>query len=109
MELGSLTDYEIVFDDKTNEFIIIPTNCIYNVKKENINTKEVVVIEGDIIDSYNIIRLSDPERIAVDIEGAVLHNMIKDKTINVDGKVVKSIRTCQHEPEIKYQMKKLQG
>lgn len=97
VELGNLTDYEIDFDDKTGEFVVDFTNYIYNVKKENINIKEVVVIEGNIVDDYSIIRLNNPERIAVDIKGAVLHNRIKNRTINVDGRVVKSIRTCQHE------------
>ncbi|HZJ76559.1 MAG TPA: stalk domain-containing protein, partial [Oscillospiraceae bacterium] len=50
VELGDLPDYEISFDDRTGELVIDFTNYIYNVKKENINIKEVVVIEGDIVD-----------------------------------------------------------
>lgn len=101
VELGSLIDYEVTFDDKTGEFIIDFVNYIYNIKKETINLKEVIVIEGDMVDGYDIISLNNPGRIAVDIKGAVLHNKFKDRTINVDSKIVKSIRTCQHTLEDK--------
>ena len=101
IELGSLADYEVTFDDKTGEFIIDFVNYIYNIKKETINLKEIIIIEGDMIDDYDIIYLDDPARIAVDIKGAVLHNKFINRTINVDSEIVKSIRTCQHTLEDK--------
>ncbi len=98
-ELDDSVDYEIAFESETGELIIDFINHVYNIKKEIINLKEVVVIEGDTFDDYEMIKLNDPERIAVDIRGATLHNKFKDRTINVEGRTVKSIRTCQHAPE----------
>lgn len=99
IELGNLTDYEIIFDNEAGEFIINFANYIYDVKKEIINVKEVIVIEGDMVDDYKITRLNDPERIVVDIAGATLHNKLKNRTINIDGRAVKSIRASQYTTE----------
>lgn len=99
MELGSSKDYEITFDNTTGEIVVNFTNYIRNVKKEVINAKEVIVIEGDSVDDYNILRLSNPERLVVDIKGGTLHSSFKTNLINVDGKVAKAIRVSQHTPE----------
>ena len=107
IELGNLIDYEMTFDNETGEFIIDFANYIYDVKKEIINVKEVIVIEGDMVDDYKITRLNDPERIVVDIIGATLHNKLKNRTINVDGRVVKSIRASQYTAENKISDEKL--
>lgn len=101
LELGSLDDYEIRYDAKTKEVVIDFVNHINNISKQIINAKEVIVIEGDYVDDYNIIRLSNPERIVVDIKGGVLNNRFKNNTINVDGRVVKSIRASQYEDQDK--------
>lgn len=107
IELGNLIDYEMTFDNETGEFIIDFANYIYDVKKEIINVKEVIVIEGDMVDDYKITRLNDPERIVVDITGATLHNKLKNRTINVDGRVVKSIRASQYTAENKISDEKI--
>ena len=107
IELGNLTDYEITFDSRTGEFIIDFANYIYDVKKEIINVKEVIVIEGDAVDDYEIMRLSDPERIVIDIRGATLHNKLKNRTINISGRIVRSIRASQYTPENKISDEKI--
>lgn len=99
VELGSAGDYEIRFDKKTNEIVVDFINYIYRVKKEVINAKEVVLIEGDFIEDYNIMELSNPRRIVVDIKDSNLHNSFKTRTMNVDSKVVKTIRISQYMPE----------
>ena len=99
MELGKSTEHEISFDEKSGEIVINFTNYIRNVKKEIMNTKEVIVIEGDSVADYSIMQLSDPERLVVDIKGGVLHSNFKNNLINIDGKVAKTIRVSEHTPE----------
>jgi len=99
MDLGNPAEHKITFDSKTGEIVIDFINYIYNVKKEVINTKEVIVIEGDSVVDYNITNLSNPKRLVVDIKGGVLHSSIKASTINIDGKVAKVIRISQYEQE----------
>jgi len=99
MELGKSTQHEIRYDDKSGEFVIDFVNYIRDVKKEVLNTKEVIIIEGDSVDDYTVMQLSNPERLVVDIKDGVLHNSFKTKTINVDGRIAKTIRVSQFEPE----------
>jgi len=99
MELGKSTDHKITFDTETGEIVVDFVNYIRDVKKESIHTKEVIVIEGDAIADYSIIKLSNPERLAVDIKGRILHSNLKNKIMNVDGKVAKTIRISQFELE----------
>lgn len=98
MELGKSAEYKVTFDAKTGEFVVDFTNYIRNVKKEIINTKEVIIIEGDSVDDYSIMQLNNPNRLVVDIKGGVLHSSIKN-TINVDGRTAKAIRVSQYEGE----------
>lgn len=99
IELGKSTEYEIRFDNNSGEIIIDFINYIRNAKKEIMNTKEVVVIEGDSLTDYNILRLSNPERLVVDIKGGVLHSGFKNTTINVDSNILKGIRASQFAQE----------
>ena len=96
MELGNSAQHEITYDNRTGEYVIDFINYVRNVKAETINTKEVVIIEGDSLENYDIMHLSNPNRIVVDIKGGVLHNSFKTKTINIDGRVVNTIRISQH-------------
>ncbi len=99
MELGKSIEHEISFDEKSGEIVINFTNYIRNVKKEIMNTKEIIVIEGDSVADYSIMQLSDPERLVVDIKGGVLHSNFKNNLINIDGKVAKTIRVSEYTPE----------
>ncbi|QUH19954.1 N-acetylmuramoyl-L-alanine amidase [Alkaliphilus sp. B6464] len=99
MELGRQNEHEISFDEKSGEIVINFTNYIRNVKKEIMNTKEVIVIEGDSVADYSIMQLSDPERLVVDIKGGVLHSDFKNNLISIDGKVAKTIRVSEYTPE----------
>lgn len=99
IDLGDSVDYDIAFNKRTGEIVIDFVNYIYNVKREILNAKEVISIEGDLVEAYNILELRDPDRIVVDIEGGVLHSSFKTRTYNVDGRLAKTIRISEFIPE----------
>lgn len=99
IELGKSTEHEISFDEKSGEIVINFTNYIRNVHKEIMNTKEVIIIEGDSVANYSIMQLSNPERLVVDIKGGVLHSNFRNNLINIDGKIAKTIRVSEYTPE----------
>ncbi|MBN4056504.1 MAG: hypothetical protein COA82_06065 [Alkaliphilus sp.] len=103
LEMSETLDYKVSFDEDTKEMIIRFVNIVRSVKASYQNTKEVIIIEGDNIDNYNVIRLSNPERLVVDIKGAYLYTGDKEFNFNVDGNVAKRVRVAEFEPDHHYE------
>ncbi len=100
VEMNGDKGHEVSFDSKTSELVIQFKNFVKSVQTEQINMKEVVVIEGDFLENYNVMQLDNPKRLVVDIKDAYLSN----KPFELDGKgrVVKGVRVAQFEPDEYY-------
>ena len=72
VEMNGILDYDIVESkDKKTNVISFPSK-IGEIKLENINGKQVISIEGAGNTKYSTMRLSNPERIVVDLLDASL-------------------------------------
>lgn len=100
VEMNGEIGHEISFDEKTSELVIQFKNYVRSVKTELINLKEVVVIEGDFVENYNIIQLENPRRLVVDIKDSYLQG--KSYEVNVNGRVAKGVRVAQFTPDEHY-------
>ncbi|SCZ06929.1 N-acetylmuramoyl-L-alanine amidase family protein [Alkaliphilus peptidifermentans] len=100
IELEKNTTHQVHYDKQTNEMVISFINSVNNVKIQTHNTKEVLVIEGDNVENYNIMRLSNSERLVVDVKDAYLNS--GSYTLKVDGKIAKNIRVSQFVPDHHY-------
>ncbi len=96
MELGKTTAYQVTYDEQKGEIIIDFPNYIRSIKREVMNAKEVIVIDGDYLEDYSIMKLNNPDRAVIDITGGILHDAFKSKTMNVDGRAAKTVRVSQH-------------
>ncbi len=103
LEMSETLDYTVSFDEDTKEMVVSFVNIVRSVKASYQNTKEVIIIEGDNVENYNVIRLSNPERLVVDIKGAYLYTGDKGFSFNVDGNVVKRVRVAEFEPDHHYE------
>ena len=103
LEMSEILDYKVSFDEETKEMIISFVNIVRSVKASYKNTKEVIIIEGDNVENYNVITLKDPERLVVDIIGAYLYTGDKEFNFNVDGNVAKRVRVAEFEPDHNYE------
>lgn len=99
MELDNLTEHEVSYDEKNSEIVIDFNSYIRNIRKENMNAKEVIIIEGDSVSNYEVMELTDPQRLVVDIKDVALGKSISTSKINVDGKVANAIRISQKSSE----------
>lgn len=103
LEMAENLDYKISFDETTNEMVVVFVNIVRNVEASFKSTKEVIIIEGDNIENYNVMRLHNPERLVVDILGAYLYTGEDTFILNVDGRVAKQVRVAQFEPDHHYE------
>lgn len=102
IEMNSSANHKVSFDEQTSEFVIQFQNFVKSVKTEKMNTKEVIIIEGDDIRDYNILQLENPKRLVVDIKNAFLSS--KDAyQVSTNGTVAKNIRVAQFTPDQHYQ------
>ncbi|MBM7615164.1 N-acetylmuramoyl-L-alanine amidase [Alkaliphilus hydrothermalis] len=101
LEMGGTATHKVHYDKATGEMVIGFTNNVKNIKTETRNLKEVVVIEGDNVRDYNIIRLSNPERLVVDIKNAYLESE-NNYQMDINSKMAKSIRVSQFTPDHHY-------
>lgn len=65
-------DYDIVSSDDNTRNVISFVNKIEDFRIEDINDKDLILIEGTDNIEYNVMRLSNPERIVIDILDASL-------------------------------------
>ncbi len=73
VEMNGILDYDIVESkDKKTNVISFPSKIGGEIKLENINGKQVISIEGAGNTKYSTMRLSNPERIVVDLLDASL-------------------------------------
>ncbi|MGV8146448.1 MAG: N-acetylmuramoyl-L-alanine amidase [Alkaliphilus sp.] len=103
LEMSDTLDYRVEFDEDTKEMVVSFVNVVRSVKAGHKNTKEIIVIEGANVENYNVMRLSNPERLVVDIVGAYLHTGSEAFSFNVDGNIARQVRVAQFEPDHHYE------
>lgn len=68
---------------------------INNIKTESLSNSTLLTVEGAIPDHYSIFRLSNPNRIVIDLPN--VYHKLSEKNWDVDDGFVKQIRTAQYE------------
>lgn len=102
LELKDNTKHQVSFDEANSELVISFVNYLRTVKKELSNTKEIIAIEGDNITSYKHFKLTNPERIVVDIKDALINNKDGAYRIDFNSRAVKAVRVSQYVPDGNY-------
>ncbi|KAB3529610.1 AMIN domain-containing protein [Alkaliphilus pronyensis] len=103
LEVENNVTHRVYFDKETSEMVISFVNYVTEINTEIYNTKEIVVIEGNNVENYNVMRLSNPERLVVDIMDAYIDTPDGHYSIKVDGRVAKNIRVSQFVPDDFYE------
>ena len=78
-----------------------PANKVASIKKEVVNGKDAIVIQGSKKISTNIIKMSKPERIVVDLLDSTIESSFPT-TYNYDIGFVKGLRVSQFTPDSNY-------
>ena len=102
LQLKSSVKHQVSFDEANSEIVITFVNYVKAVKKETINTKEVIAIEGDNIANYNHFKLTNPERIVVDIKDALINHKDGSYRLDFNSNAIKSVRVSQYTPDSTY-------
>lgn len=102
LQLRNNARHQVSFDEVNSELVISFENYIKSIKKEISNTKEIIAIEGDSITSFNHFRLSNPERIVVDIMDATINNKDGAYRLDFNSRAVRAVRVSQFVPDNTY-------
>ncbi len=102
LQLKSGMQHQVRYDDSTGELVISFVNYVNSVKREVSNAKEIIAIEGDNITSYNHFKLTNPERIVVDIKDALINQKDGGYRQDFNSNMVKSVRVSQYTPDSSY-------
>ncbi|MTI68585.1 MAG: AMIN domain-containing protein [Firmicutes bacterium] len=99
IDLERFVGYNIK-DVKDNKLEISFTNRVVEFKKDEIDNREAIIIENTNLPEYNIMRLSNPDRIVLDFMDSILES---DKSsIDIETDFIKGIRTSQFSPDSFY-------
>jgi N-acetylmuramoyl-L-alanine amidase len=98
IDLDRYVSYDITTKD--NKLKVSFLNKMKDISVEEIDERKGIVIDNTIIPQYNIIRLSNPDRIVVDLMDSIL---VSDKSsYDINTKYIKGIRTSQFAPDSLY-------
>ena len=102
LQLNKNMQHQVRFDEATNELVITFVNYVKAVKREVSNTKEVIAIEVDNITSFNHFKLTNPERIVVDVKDSVINHKDGSYRVDFNSNAIKSVRVSQYTPDSTY-------
>jgi len=102
LQFNRSMQHQVRFDEATNELVISFVNYVKAVKREVNNTKEIIVIEGDDISNFNHFRLTNPERIVVDLKDAMINHKSGAYRVDFNSNAIKSVRVSQYTPDSSY-------
>ena len=94
-------DYDIVASEDNTKNVISFVNKIEDFRIENINDKDLILIEGNDNIEYNVMRLNNPERIVIDILDASLSNGTYHE-FDYELGFIKGIRVSQFQADNNY-------
>lgn len=102
MDMKQPIGYEVSFDENRQEMVIRLINYVDNVRLEQFNTREVVVIEGGDVSNYNTMHLENPHRLVVDIKESVLNPGRKILDQVIGGRMIERVRVSEFKPDHHY-------
>nr|WP_269902717.1 N-acetylmuramoyl-L-alanine amidase [Crassaminicella thermophila] len=98
IDLAMPRGYDISFDKDSNKIKVDFLNTVKNIKLEERNNAEAVVIQTDEVPVYNVMDLGD--RVVVDVLNSKLK--FNNNKISVGKNGIKRIRTAQFKPDQNY-------
>ncbi|SDZ08831.1 N-acetylmuramoyl-L-alanine amidase [Proteiniborus ethanoligenes] len=96
IDLDGKIDYNIIASDDEKLVTISFLNNVKNISSKRINGRNAVVIENTEEAKYNMFRLSNPERVVIDILDSKLWT--DSLQIDVDNEFIHRIRSSQFKP-----------
>jgi N-acetylmuramoyl-L-alanine amidase len=94
--------HKIIYDEGSGEMVISLINYVDDVRFEQFNTREMVVIEGSNVSDYNIMHLNNPQRLVVDVKESVLNPTRKILDRTIAGRVTEKLRVSEFKPDHHY-------
>lgn len=92
--LEELGPYEIVHSQDKKSLNINFVNYVKDIRLESIEGQEAIIIENSYSSKYNILRFTNPSRVAIDIMDTVFQN--NQTKYNLETSYIKGIRTFVH-------------
>ncbi|SMP62607.1 N-acetylmuramoyl-L-alanine amidase family protein [Anoxynatronum buryatiense] len=98
LDLTDPTGYHMSYDEASGEMVIRLVNYVDDVRFEQFNTKDVLVIEGSHLENYHL-QMDGSRRLEVFVKESILNpgRPIADRTIG--GRVINSIRVSGVDPD----------
>ncbi|MEN1761478.1 N-acetylmuramoyl-L-alanine amidase family protein [Anoxynatronum sibiricum] len=98
LDLTDSTGYHMSYDEAAGEMVIRLVNYVDDVRFEQFNTKDVLVIEGSHLENYHL-QMDGSRRLEVFVKESILNpgRPIADRTIG--GRVINSIRVSGVDPD----------
>lgn len=94
-------DYDIVPSQDNTRNVVSFVNKIEDFRIENINDKDLILIEGNDNIKYNVMRLNNPERIVIDmIDASLSHGTYHE--FDYELGFIKGIRVSQFQADNNY-------
>ncbi|MDW7670704.1 MAG: N-acetylmuramoyl-L-alanine amidase [Bacillota bacterium] len=94
--------HKITYDEGSGEMVISLVNYVDDVRFEQFNTREMIVIEGSNVSDYNIMHLDNPQRLVVDVKESVLNPTRKILDRTIAGRVTDKVRVSEFKPDHHY-------
>lgn len=119
--LDKLEDHRVYYDSASKEMVITfrdnsdqnnqnpspnpsgDIGLIRNIQVSNIDGKETLVIEGDKVDDFNTIQLTNPKRLVIDVKNSKIDPNKNFSLMNINGIVMKTVWASQFTPDHNYQ------
>jgi N-acetylmuramoyl-L-alanine amidase len=100
IDLDMLMGYDIKASDDGKSLVITFTNMVKDIDVERNDGREGIVINNSNTPQYNILRLTSPDRIVVDLLNSTLEN--ENDVFDIKTDFVKGIRVSQFKPDALY-------
>ncbi|RKD28987.1 N-acetylmuramoyl-L-alanine amidase family protein [Thermohalobacter berrensis] len=102
VELDKLVEHKIKYiNDKKLEISFL--NKVEDIELEKVDRKDAIVINTSKVPDYNVLRLSNPDRIVLDLMDSILAT--EKNKYDVETEYLKGIRTSQFMPDGLYSNK----
>ncbi|MCC5910523.1 MAG: N-acetylmuramoyl-L-alanine amidase [Clostridiaceae bacterium] len=102
VELEEDKNHKTYYDEATGEMVISFINYVTSVTTETMNMREAIVIKGDYVKNYNMMKLQNPNRLVVDIKDSFLDYSGNIQNFIVDSNNIKGIRISEFQPDHHY-------
>ncbi len=100
VELDRYVGYEVNYDDSNKKLEVSFVNKINEIAFEEIKGRKAIVIKNTNIPEYNILRLSNPDRVVLDLMDSYLLNQKFNYEFETD--FISKVRTSQFKPDSLY-------